>query len=43
MYKSTHRICIPTFLLCRQFTTFIGTGAIFALSVLYGMQVVGKK
>lgn len=36
-------LSLPAFLLCRSVSTFIGSALIFATSVIYGVQVLGKK
>merc|ERR1719153_1825904 len=36
-------LAIPPLFLCLQLSTLLGSGAIAATGVLYGMQVVGKK
>merc|ERR1719195_725760 len=36
-------LSLPAFLLCRSLSTFIGSALIFATSVFYGVQVLGKK
>jgi hypothetical protein len=37
------RLAIPPLALCFGIGTLIGSGAIAATGVLYGMQIVGKK
>ena len=36
-------LTIPPFLLCFTFFTFIGSGFIFLVAILYGMKAVGPK
>jgi len=36
-------LAIPPLVLCFSLTTLVGSGAIMATGVLYGMQVIGKK
>ena len=37
------RLSLPPFFLCLGLSTLIGSGAICATGVFYGMQMVGKK
>jgi hypothetical protein len=37
------RLAIPPLALCFGIGTLVGSGAIAATGVLYGMQIVGKK
>jgi len=36
-------LSLPALLLCLSVSTFIGSGLIFAVSVIHGIQVLGKK
>jgi len=36
-------LSLPVLFLCRQISTLVGSGAIFAMAVVYGLQVMGKK
>ena len=42
-YFHFHRLSLPAFFLCTNWTVFIGSGSLFVVAVLWGLMSLGKK